>query len=269
MALVRALTLAALPGYKEQVVDESLAGKVAVVTGSSRGIGRAIVMKLAAAGCSVVINYRQSEEEAREAAAAIEAGRKGASLVVRADVSREDEVESLFQATEARFGRLDILVNNAAIAGRRPFLEIDPPAWRGMLENDLTSVYLCCRAALPRMLKTGWGRIVNIASTSGMTGGTSGVHYAAAKGGVIALTKALGREFASRGVTVNAVVPSKIETDQLWSSLGSEEEKKALLQKIPVKRFGTPEEIAGLVLYLVSESAGYITGETIVASGGY
>ena len=250
-------------------MDESLKRRVAVVTGSARGIGRAIALKLAAAGASVVVNYRRSEKEAMETAAVIEAGEQGTCLAVKADVSEEADVEDLFRTTEARFGRLDILVNNAAIAGRRPFLEIDPPAWREMIDNDLTSVYLCCRAALPRMLKAGWGRIVNIASTSGMSGGTSGVHYAAAKGGVIALTKALGREFASRGVTVNAVVPSKIETKQLWDSLGSDAEKKALLEKIPVKRFGTPEEIAGLVLYLVSESAGYITGETIVASGGY
>jgi 3-oxoacyl-[acyl-carrier protein] reductase len=249
-----------MPGLKD---------RVALVTGSARGIGRAIALGFAAEGCSVIVNYRRSRDEAEEVARRISAGGKAGCLVFRADVSKEDEVTAMVQAAVARFGRLDILVNNAGIAGGRSFLDISPAEWHDMIENDLTSVFLCSQAVLPHMLARGWGRIINIASTSGMTGGTSGGHYAAAKGGVIALTKSLGKEFASRGVTVNAIVPSKIETEMLERSLESEERKRALREKIPVGRFGRPEEIAGLALFLASETAAYITAETIVASGGY
>lgn len=246
-----------------------LKGRVALVTGSARGIGRAIALGFAAEGCSVVVNYRGSRQEAEEVARRITAGAKAECLVRQADVSREEEVAAMIESAVARFGRLDILVNNAAIGGGRAFLDIEPAEWHEMIENDLTSVYLCSRAVLPHMLRAGWGRIINIASTSGMTGGTSGGHYAAAKGGVIALTKSLGREFASRGITVNAIVPSKIETEMLERALGGEEQKRALRERIPVGRFGRPEEIAGLALFLASDSAAYITAETIVASGGY
>jgi 3-oxoacyl-[acyl-carrier protein] reductase len=247
----------------------ALKGRVAIVTGSFRGIGRAIALGFAAEGCSVVVNYRHSREEAEKVARDIEGNGTTECLILRADVSREDDVASMVHSATARFGRLDILVNNAGIAGSRAFMDIGPAEWHEMIENDLTSVYLCSRAALPHMLKEGWGRIINIASTSGMTGGTSGGHYAAAKGGVIALTKSLGREFASRGITVNAIVPSKIETVMLERSLADQEEKRVLRERIPAKRFGRPEEIASLALFLACESAGYITAETIVASGGY
>ncbi len=246
-----------------------LEGRVALVTGSSRGIGRAIALAFAAQGCRVIINYRSSREEAEAVGREIETAGRAACMVAKADVSREGDVAQMVEAAVSRFGRLDILVNNAGIAGRRAFLDIDPEEWQRMLDNDLTSVYLCSRAALPHMLAAGWGRIVNVASTSGMTGGTSGGHYAAAKGGVIALTKSLGREFASRGVTVNAIVPSKIDTEMLASSLEDDQERQALRKKIPVGRFGRPEEIAALAIFLASAAAGYITGETIVASGGY
>ena len=246
-----------------------LAGRVALITGSSRGIGRAIALAFAAEGCSVVVNYRRSREEAEAVAREIEVGGPGRCMVFRADVSREEEAAALVEAAAARFGRLDILVNNAAIAGRREFLDITPADWQDMIASDLTSVFLCSRAALPHMLRAGWGRIINIASTSGMTGGTSGAHYAAAKGGVISLTRSMGREFASRGVTVNAIVPSKIETGMLDASFEDSAQKEAARKKMPVGRFGTPGEIAALAVFLASEPAGYITGETIVASGGY
>jgi len=251
------------------VTAPGLAGRVALITGSSRGIGRAIALAFAAEGCSVVVNYRRSREEAEAVAREIEVGGPGRCMVFRADVSREEEAAALVEAAAARFGRLDILVNNAAIAGRREFLDITPADWQDMIASDLTSVFLCSRAALPHMLRAGWGRIINIASTSGMTGGTSGAHYAAAKGGVISLTRSMGREFASRGVTVNAIVPSKIETGMLDASFEDSAQKEAARKKMPVGRFGTPGEIAALAVFLASEPAGYITGETIVASGGY
>ncbi len=242
--------------------------RVAIVTGSSRGIGRAVAVALAAAGCRVVVNYRTSHEAARETAAEVERRNPGGSLVVRADVSREEDVRTLVDETQRRFGRIDILVNNAGVSQPRGFLDMSPADWNAMMEGTLTSVFLCCRAVIPLMLPRGWGRVINIASTSGLTGGTSGAHYAAAKGGVIALTKALASEFAPRGITVNAVVPSKIRTDMLMEALGPGGEEQQV-RKIPVGRLGRPEEIASLCVYLASDIAGYITGEAIVASGGY
>ena len=245
-----------------------LADRVAIVTGSSRGIGRAIALRFASAGCRVVINYRRSRQMAQEAAREVGRRGPGRSLLVQADVSLEDEARRLVADTVAAFGRLDILVNNAGIGDPRPFLDIGPADWDRMLAGNLTSAFLCARAALPPMLEAGWGRIINIASTSGLTGGTSGAHYAAAKGGLIALTRALSSEFAPRGVTVNAIVPGKIETDLLAGSLDAAG-REALLRRIPVGRLGRPEEVAGLALYLASEEAGYVTGEALVIAGGY
>jgi 3-oxoacyl-[acyl-carrier protein] reductase len=245
-----------------------LQGKVAVVTGSSRGIGKAIALCLADEGCNVVINFRSSADAAHAAASEIEDRNPGSTCVIQADVTRESETAAMVEGAVQRFGRLDILVNNAGIAQGRAFLDIGPEDWRRMIETNLTGVFLCCRAAIPFMLKEKWGRIINIASTSGLTGGTSGAHYAAAKGGVITLTRSLSAEFAPHGITVNSVVPSKIETEMLWSSL-DEKGKAELLKKIPVRRFGTPQEIGSLVAFIASDRAAYITGEMIVASGGY
>ncbi len=247
---------------------QALKNKVAIVTGSSRGIGRAIAIAFAKEGCKVVVNYCHSREHAVAVSGEIEKVNPKGSIVVQADVSVEDDVERMVNETIAAFGTLHILVNNASIAHRCAFLDMSLGEWERMIRNDLTSVFLCTRIAIPHILKNGWGRIINIASTSGITGGTSGAHYAAAKGGVIALTKALSSEFAPYGITVNAIVPSKIETDMLWESL-DEKGREATLKKIPVGRFGRPEEIANLALFLASDDAGYITGETIVASGGY
>jgi 3-oxoacyl-[acyl-carrier protein] reductase len=247
----------------------ALDGRVALVTGSSRGIGRAVALRFAQEGCRVVLNCRRSLEAAREVASQIEATRPGASLVAAGDVSSREEVEGIVAAALRSFGGLDILVNNAGTAGRGlGFLDIRDDDWRTMIETTLTGAFLCARAVIPHMLKGRWGRIVNIASTSGITGGTSGAHYAAAKGGLISMTKALSAEIAPRGITVNCIAPSKIETEMLWQSLGPGE-KERLLAKIPVGRFGTPQDIAALALFLASEAAGYITGETVVASGGY
>jgi len=245
-----------------------LKDKVAIVTGSSRGIGRAIALCFANAGCKVVVNYFHSKENALEVAEEIEKILPNGSLIIKADVSKEGDVKKMVDESIYKFGKLDILVNNVGIFHRCSFLDMTLKEWNSIIQNDLTSVFICTQIAIPHILKQGWGRIINISSTSGITGGTSGAHYAAAKGGVIAFTKALSSEFAPQGITVNAIVPSKIETDMLWGSL-DEKGKEALLKKIPVRRFGKPEEIASLALFLASDSAGYITGETIVASGGY
>lgn len=247
---------------------KTMENKVAIVTGSSKGIGRAIATAFAEAGCKVVINYLHSKENAMEVSEQIERTNPGGSIVVQADVSAEDEVERMVTETIAAFGNLHILVNNVGVLHRCAFLDMSTSEWERIIRNDLTSVFLCTRIAIPHILKNEWGRIINISSTSGMTGGTSGAHYAAAKGGVLAFTKALSNEFSRYGITVNAIVPSKIETDMLWGAL-DEKGKEKLLKKIPVGRFGKPEEIASLALFLASDDAGYITGESIVASGGY
>ena len=243
-------------------------GRIAIVTGSSRGIGRAIALAIVGAGCRVVVNYRESREAALAVQQEAQERVSGSCLVIKADVTREAEIEAMIDETLRHFGRLDILVNNAGISDPCGFLEVDLARWSRMMEANLTSAFLCCRAVLPHMVKQKWGRIINISSTSGLTGGTSGAHYAAAKGGMIAMTKALASEFAPKGITVNAVVPSKIDTGMLRSALGTGG-TDALIRRIPVGRLGTAEEIAGLAVYLASEQAGYITGEAIVASGGY
>jgi 3-oxoacyl-[acyl-carrier protein] reductase len=245
-----------------------LEGRVAIVTGASRGIGRAIALCLAEEGCAVVVNYRSSAAAAADVAK--EAARRSgaACFPCAADVTREPDVAAMVKETVRRYGRIDILVNNAALSQHRKLLDITYEDWRRMMECNLDSVFLCCRAVMPFMVERGYGRIINISSTSGITGGTSGAHYAAAKGGVISFTKALSSEFAPRGITVNAIVPSKIETDMLRQAVG-EKGMEELKGRIPVRRLGTPEEIGALAAFLVSDNAGYITGEMIVASGGY
>jgi 3-oxoacyl-[acyl-carrier protein] reductase len=265
---VRALWTACAIGDGVRDGPAAPEARVAIVTGSSRGIGRATAVALARAGCRVVVNHRDSAGEARQTAREVEEILPGGCVVVQADVTREADAARLVSETLARLGRLDILVNNAGISGPRTFLDIDPAEWDRMIAGNLTSVYLCCRAAIPAMLGRGWGRIINISSTSGVSGGTSGAHYAASKGGVISLTRALASELAPRGITVNAVVPSKIDTEMLRSAVG-EAGLAGVAEKIPVRRIGTPREIAALVAFLASEEAGYITGEAITASGGY
>lgn len=245
-----------------------LKDKVAIITGSSRGIGKAIAICFAGAGCKVVVNYHHSEDNALKVAQEVEERIRGGSLVVKADVSKKDEAEKMVAETINKFGKIDILVSNAGISYHCNFLDLTLEEWNRVINVDLTSVFVCSKITLPIILEQGWGRIINIASTSGMTGGTSGSPYASAKGGVIAFTKALSSEFAKFGITVNAIVPSKIETDMFYN-VTDERGREALLQKIPVGRFGQPEEIAQLVLFLAFDAAGYITGETIVASGGY
>ena len=242
--------------------------KVAIVTGSSRGIGRAIALAFAQEGCRVVVNYHQAKDKALEATQEINAIHPGSGLMVQADVSTEEDVRRMVDQTIATFGNLHILVNNAGVFRRCAFQDMTLDDWEHNIRLNLTSIFLCCRAAVPHILKNGWGRIINISSTSGITGGTSGVDYAASKGGILAFSKALSSEIAPHGITVNTIAPSKIETDMLWDSMDGKNQE-ALLQKIPVGKFGQPEEIAALALFLASEKAGYITGETIVASGGY
>jgi len=192
------------------------------------------------------------------------------ALAVQGDLAGPGAVQRLTDAIRQALGPVDILATCAAIAdpGYRNAWELAAGSWERMIGVNLNGVYYCCAAVLPGMLSRGWGRIVNIASTSGISGGTSGAHYAASKGGVIALSKALARELAPRGITVNVVAPSKIDTEMFRSVTGAEE-RAATIRRIPVGRLGRPEEIAEAVAYFAGAESGYTTGQVLVVSGGY
>jgi len=244
-----------------------LAGRTALVTGGTRGIGRAIALRLAADGADVAVLSRSSD--GAQVVGELESLDVRA-LAVHADVSAPPQLEAAIAEVAARLGGIDILVNNAAIADpdyTRAW-QLDPESWRRMVAVNLDGVFYACRAAVPGMIERRWGRIINISSTSGITGGTSGIHYAASKGGVIALSKALAREVVRFGITVNVVAPSKIDTD-MFRQATSEEKRQATLRQIPLGRLGRPEEIAEAVAYFAGEQAAYTTGQVLVISGGY
>jgi len=243
-----------------------LEGKVAIVTGGSGGIGSEISLRFANEGAKVVIADLKNDK-VMEVVSKIKAD-SGEAIFVETNVTNTESVKKMVEETVRNFSKIEILVNNAGRIQIRNFLEIDLEDWNEIINVNLTGAFLCAKFSLPHIIKQGWGRIINISSTSGITGGTSGAHYAASKGGLIALTKALSKEFAKNGVTVNAIAPSKIETDMLRNNLDKEGEK-TLLKKIPVGRFGKPEDIASLALFLASGESSYITGEVIIASGGY
>ena len=242
---------------------QSLREQVAVVTGASRGIGRAIAQELAKLGASVVVNYASSSKAAEDLVAEItEAG--GSAIALQADVSKAEEVDRLISAVLEKFNKIDILVNNAGITRDTLLLRMKPEDWQAVINLNLTGVFLCTRAVSKGMLKKRSGRIINIASVAGQMGNPVQANYSAAKAGVIGLTKTLAKEFASRGITVNAVSPGFIETD-MTSELQSEE----ILKAIPLGRYGKPEEIAGMVRFLAADNAAaYITGQVFNVDGG-
>lgn len=241
-------------------------GQVAIVTGAARGIGRAIAIRLASSGAKIVVTDIRSSKSEDVVNEIIDGG--GDAKSIQVDVSNSDQVQRMVDETLDAYGHIDILVNNAGIFTAATFPEMTERQWDEMLAVHLKGTFLCSRAVIEHMLDRGSGCIINIASTSGISGGTSGAHYAAAKGGVIAFTRSLGKELAGRGVRVNAVAPSKIETDML-QGVDTPEARAQLISKIPAGRLGTPEDIAELVAFLISERASYIVGEIIVASGGY
>lgn len=241
-----------------------LEGKVAVITGGSRGIGRAIAMRLSAEGAKVAICGRNLAA-AEEVVAEIEAtGATG--MAVAADVSRESEADALIHASIKRFGRLDILVNNAGITRDGLLVRMKEEDWDTVLDVNLKGAFFTTRAALRPMLRARGGRIVNISSIAGTMGIAGQANYSAAKAGLIGFTKAVAKEVASRSITVNAVAPGFIETEM--TAVLSEDRKKIYLSQIPLGRFGDPTEVAALVSFLVSEAAGYITGQVITIDGG-
>ncbi len=239
--------------------------RVALVTGASRGIGRAIALTLAEAGLSVGVNYANNDVAAKELAASIrDAG--GSALAVGADVGDTEQVDAMFDAVHEELGPVVVLVNNAGITRDNLLLRMSPDSWDQILTTNLKSVFLCSKVALRDMLRAKWGRIVSIASVAGVAGNAGQANYAASKAGVIGLTKSLAKEVGSRGITVNAVAPGWIETD-LTAALGEEASTRAL-ESISLRRLGRPEEVASAVGYLASDAAGYITGQTIVVDGG-
>jgi 3-oxoacyl-[acyl-carrier protein] reductase len=243
---------------------EILQGKVAIITGASRGIGRAIALELATQGASIVVNYASSSGAADAVVAEINAA-GGQSIALKADVSKVEEVEALFNATMEKFGRVDILVNNAGITRDTLLLRMKPEDWQAVIDLNLTGVFLCTRAASKIMLKQRSGRIINISSVAGQMGNPGQANYSAAKAGVIGFTKTIAKELASRGITVNAVAPGFIATD-MTSKLSNTED---ILKFIPLGRYGQPEEIAGMVRFLAADpAAAYITGQVFNVDGG-
>lgn len=247
-----------------EAVSKSLQGQVAIVTGASRGIGRAVAIALAADGASVVVNYASSSAAADELVAQItEQG--GSALALQADVSKAGQVDTLVSATLEKWGRIDILVNNAGITRDTLLLRMKPEDWQAVIDLNLTGVFLCTRAVAKGMLKQRSGRIINIASVAGQMGNPGQANYSAAKAGVIGFTKTVAKELSSRGVTVNAVAPGFIATDMTEGLPNTDE----ILKFIPLGRFGQPEDIAGMVRFLAADpAAAYITGQTFNVDGG-
>lgn len=238
---------------------------VAIVTGSSRGIGRSIALRLAAEGADIVVNYSGSREAAEQVVREIEAiGRK--AVAVKADVSQLAEVDQLIKAAMDTFGRVDILVNNAGVTRDNLLLRMKEEDWDTVINTNLKGVFLCTKAVLKPMMKQRQGVIINLSSVIGVMGNGGQANYAAAKAGIIGFTKSIAKEVGSRGIRVNAVAPGYITTD-MTAALG-EVVTKEMAKQIPMGRLGNPEDVAGVVAFLASQSAGYITGQTINIDGG-
>jgi 3-oxoacyl-[acyl-carrier protein] reductase len=241
-----------------------LAGRIALVTGASQGIGRACALELAAAGATVALAAR-NEAKLVEAVSEIEAtGGKAAAFAL--DVASEESIKTAAKAVLERFGKLEILVNNAGITRDGLMLRMKRADWDDILTTNLTGAFLLTQAILSPMLKNRWGRIIHISSVVGRTGQAGQVNYAASKAGLIGMTRAMAREFASRGITVNAVAPGYIETPM--TAVLHEEQRKAMLAEIPLGRAGTDRDVAQAVAFLASDAAAYITGHVLDVNGG-
>lgn len=242
-----------------------LEGKIALVTGASRGIGRAIALALAENGATVLINYNGSEEAAKQTAEEI-TGKGGAAFLLKGNVSDLTEVESMFSFIAENFKRLDILVNNAGITRDNLILKMTDEEFNQVIDTNLRGVFYCLKQASRMMLKQRYGKIVNISSISGIHGNPGQVNYSAAKAGVIGMTKTLARELASRSINVNAIAPGYINTD-MTANL-KEELKAKVLENVPLKRFGEGTDIAEATVFLASDKASYITGQVLSVDGG-
>lgn len=242
-----------------------LGGKIALVTGASRGIGRAIALTLAKEGAKVAVNYAGNVEAANEVKKSIEdAG--GEAIVIGADVSKSEAAEKMVEEVVQKFGGIDILVNNAGITRDGLLARMKDEDFDAVINTNLKGVFYATRAVTKIMMKARKGRVINMASVVGITGNAGQANYSAAKAGVIGFTKTVAKELAGRGITANAIAPGFIETDM--TAVVPEKAKEAMLQNIPVKRAGKPEDVANAVLFLASDMAGYITGQVLNVDGG-
>ncbi len=247
------------------MISISLAGRTAIVTGASRGIGRAIAIDLAARGACVLVNYNSSETAAQEVVGALTAA-GGKAVAVRADVSRPEGAGAVVKAALDAFGRVDILVNNAGTTRDTLLMTMKEEDWDVVIDTDLKSVYHCSKAVVRPMIRQRGGRIISITSVVGMAGQAGQTNYAAAKAGIIGFTKSLAREVGSRGITVNAVAPGFIPT--ALTNVLTDEQKENAVKMTPLGRFGKPEEVAYAVSFLASDEAAFITGTVLSVDGG-
>lgn len=243
-----------------------VSGKVALVTGGSRGIGKAIALALAEGGADILLNYSRSDKQAEEVKQKIEAmGRK--CITVRADVSKFEQAQNLGKAVVNHFGKVDILINNAGVNRDRTLRRMTPEQWNEVIQTNLSSLFNCTKAVIEAMVAQGSGVIVSVSSIIGEMGNIGQVNYAATKAGIIGFTKTMAKELAGNNIRVNAIAPGFIETDMLGTV--PEDIRKQIVAQIPLGRFGTPEEIALAVLYLCSPASSWITGTTLRINGGH
>ena len=245
--------------------DNSLEGSVALVTGASRGIGAVVASRLAEAGVKVGVNYLSSRDAAAEVVNSINS-RGGEAILLEGDVAQEDSAASVVKQIIDEWGRINILVNNAGVNRDRLLMRMTSEDWDQVLNVDLKGAFLCTRRVIPHLIRQHSGRIINISSVVGISGNPGQANYAAAKAGLIGFTKAVAREVASRNVTVNALAPGYIATGMVEQL--SEDTRQRILDRIPMARFGAPEDVAEAVLFLCGQGAGYITGQVLTIDGG-
>ena len=257
--------MSAIGGTPQDTASDDLSGRVALVTGGSRGIGRATCLALAASGAAVAVHYKSSRSSAEEVVAKIEKV-GGKSVAVGANLLEEDAGDRVIAATEDSLGAVDILVNNAGELTSSAVEELADTVWERTLTLNLTAAFRCARAAIPSMKERRWGRIVNVSSQAAYTGSANHAHYAAAKSGMMGLTFSLARELGPYGVTANLVVPGRIKTDILADDLPTRREE--WLRQTPARRLGRPEEVAAVIAFLASGSASYVMGAALHVGGG-